>query len=381
MMIGVVIGAGILVVAAVCICMFLAFKMMVQNAERRLTEAFAQNQVNAMTANANAIDALLKPFKSDFEGFKTYTNNVNLKRAETDGRILTQVGNIEKYAQDLKRTEDALKSNNQLQGKDGEKILESILEAAHQEQGILYSTQDSLSLGDKRYRPDAQVWDAKNQYLIIDSKVSLLAYFEAMKHPENSPERSMQMKALASGIRGQVTELGRKNYPEKFAAEKADRYYVPLTAMFVPFDAPLQAALAADPSLWQHAIDNRVVFLTPLTLRAYLRLLYYVWQQAETARNVNAIRDAALELQKRAVNVVAKMLKLKDDLQNAQKAYDEIEKLVTSPDGRTKSIACAINDLTALVPNENLSSEKANGKTPAARAVAAVLNAGAGGLA
>ena len=87
-----------------------------------------------------------------------------------------------------------------------------------------------------------------------------------------------------------------------FADENKDRNYLPITAMFVPYEAPLMAALKAEPSLWQHAVENNVILITPLTLLAYLRLVYLAWQHEKEARNQAAIVDTARELLVRTNN-------------------------------------------------------------------------------
>ena len=87
-----------------------------------------------------------------------------------------------------------------------------------------------------------------------------------------------------------------------FSEENRDRNYLPITAMFVPYEAPLLEALKAEPSLWQHAAENNVVLITPLTLLAYVRLVYLAWQHEKEARNQQAIVDVARELLARMNN-------------------------------------------------------------------------------
>ena len=109
-------------------------------------------------------------------------------------------------------------------------------------------------------------------------------------------KKAEKLAQHVKSVRGKIDELARKKYPKVFSDEHPDRNYLPITAMFVPYEAPLMEALKAEPSLWQFAAENNVILVTPLTLLAYLRLVYLAWQHEKEARNQQAIVDTAREL-------------------------------------------------------------------------------------
>ncbi len=196
-----------------------------------------------------------------------------------------------RIAKSLQNVATALTSNTRFQGRKGEDILAEKLRQAGLEENVNFFLQQ----GTDTDRPDAQVRDTENRWLIIDSKVSLTAYMEYMDAADEATKAEKLAQHVAS-VRQKIDQLAKKKYPQVFAAENKDRNYLPITAMFVPYEAPLMAALKAEPSLWQFAAEHDVILITPLTLLAYLRLVYLAWQHEKEARNQAAIVDTAREL-------------------------------------------------------------------------------------
>lgn len=148
-------------------------------------------------------------------------------------------------------------------------------------------------------------------------------------------------------IREKIDMLARKNYPKVFAAEHRDRNYLPVTAMFVGYEAPLLEALKAESSLWKRAADNNVILVTPLTLLAYLRLVYLAWQHEKEARNQQEIVNTARELLLRMNNFLMTFEALGESLVGVQDEYNKAKGvLVDAP--HVQTIAKAANKLIDL---------------------------------
>ena len=174
----------------------------------------------------------------------------------------------------------------------------------------------------------------------------LTAYFQSLEAPDEAT-RAQRLAEHVLRVREKIDQLAKKNYPRTFAAEHRDRNYLPVTAMFVGYEAPLLEALKAEPSLWKRAADGNVVLVTPLTLMAYLRLVYLAWQHEKEERNQQEIVNAARELLSRMNGFLTAFESMGRALADAQAEYDRARGvLVDSP--RAQTIAKAANRLIDL---------------------------------
>lgn len=242
-------------------------------------------------SNQSNMNLLLAPLR---EQVKTLQELAEKTRVETNSlgvSMAKDVLDMGKIAKSLQNVASALSSNTRIQGRKGEEILAEKLRQSGLEEGVNFF----LQKGTVTDRPDAQVCDAENRWLIIDSKVSLTAYIDYVSAEDESVKAEKLQQHVAS-IRQKIDQLARKKYPKVFAEEHKDRNYLPITAMFVPYEAPLMEALRVEPSLWQYAAENDVFLITPLTMLAYLRLVFLAWQHEKEVRNQNEIVSAAREL-------------------------------------------------------------------------------------
>ncbi|MBR4938221.1 MAG: DNA recombination protein RmuC, partial [Kiritimatiellae bacterium] len=150
------------------------------------------------------------------------------------------------------------------------------------------------------------------------------AYGEA---PDEATKKA-RLAAHVASIRGKIDELVSRRYPEVFAKTHPERNYLPVTAMFVPHEAALMLALAEDPSLWQKAAEGNVILVTPLTLLAYLRLVYLAWQHEKQERNRQEIVDTARELLIRMNNFLTAFENFGKSIDALQREYDAAKGLM-----------------------------------------------------
>ena len=241
--------------------------------------------------NRTNMEGLLAPVRDQVKARQELAEKTRKETSLLGASMTKDVSSMDRIAKDLQGVAAALTSNTRFQGRKGEDVLAEKLRQAGLEEGVNFF----LQRGTDRDRPDAQVCDTENRWLIIDSKVSLTAYIEYMDAADETVKAEKLAQHVKS-VRGKIDELARKKYPKVFSDEHPDRNYLPITAMFVPYEAPLMEALKAEPSLWQFAAENNVILVTPLTLLAYLRLVYLAWQHEKEARNQQAIVDTAREL-------------------------------------------------------------------------------------
>ncbi len=282
-------------------------------------------------ANRANLDGLLAPVRDQVKILQELAEKAQ-RETHTLGVSMTKdVLDMGKIAKSLQNVATALSSNTRFQGRKGEDILAEKLRQAGLEEGVNFF----LQRGTDTDRPDAQVCDTENRWLIIDSKVSLTAYMEYMDATDETVKAEKLAQHVAS-VRQKIDQLARKKYPKVFSDENRDRNYLPITAMFVPYEAPLMEALKAEPSLWQHAAENNVILITPLTLLAYLRLVYLAWQHEKEARNQLEIVNTARELLARMNGFLTAFEDVGHALNSLSGTYDKAKGiLVDAPHAHT----------------------------------------------
>lgn len=276
-------------------------------------------KANLAETNQNNLKPMLSVLKEQMEKLHQAT-----MAAHDDNTTISHgVEAIKGMTEQLSGIAAALKANTRVQGRSGEDILAQKLREAGLEEGKTFFLQE----GTAEDRPDAQVCDAENRWLVIDSKVSLTAYFEA-EETDDEALRELRLDAHVASIRGKIDALARKKYPEALSKDHPERNYLPVTVMFVPYEAPLMAALERVPTLWQRAAEGNVLLLTPLTLMAYIRLVYLAWQHEKAERNQQQIVATARELLKRMNEYLVAFEGLGDSIERLRGDYESASRII-----------------------------------------------------
>lgn len=300
---------------------------------RTLQEQFANlaaDRIKAQSAdlsdmNKSQLDLILKPLKEQLVRLQDVTQAAQGDTARFKESMAKDVDAIGRIAKDLSGVAAALSSDTRYQGRKGEEILAEKLRQAGLEENVNFF----LQRGTDKDRPDAQVCDTENRWLIIDSKVSLTAYMEYMEARDEKTKEA-KLAAHVASVKGKIDQLAKKKYPKVFGEEHRDRNYLPITAMFVAYEAPLMEALKAQPSLWQYAAQNDVILITPLTLLAYIRLVYLAWQHEKESRNLQSIVDTARELLSRTNTFLKEFEEIGNAIAALNDTYGKARGLVVS---------------------------------------------------
>ena len=329
---------------------------------KTLREQFATLAAGAMKTqsadltalNRQQMEAALKPLRDQVARLQDATLKAEAAREGMGAAITRDVDSIARIARELSGAAGALRSDTRVQGRSGEDILAEKLRQAGLEENVNFFLQN----GTGSDRPDAQVRDTENRWLVIDSKTSLTAYMEYSEAKDDAT-RAAKLAAHVASVKGKIDQLARKKYPAALSAEFPDRNYLPVTAMFVPYEAPLEEALRADPSLWQTAAENNVILVTPLTLLAYLRLVYLAWQHEKEAKNQREIVDTARELLSRMNSFLLAFEELGGCIASLGNGYEKAKSVLVDSPG-AHSIAKSASKLLKLhVRLENRKGKKA----------------------
>jgi len=268
------------------------------------------------------LQQLLQPLKEKIKSFeenieKKYIDETkertNLK-AELS-RLLELNNTLNLQAQNLTT---ALKGENKTQGNWGEMILERILESSGLQKGEEYLTQVSdTNAQHKRIQPDVIVNLPENKHLIIDSKVSLVAYENFISSTDETV-RDGSMKSHLQSIRAHIKTLNEKNYQSASKLQSPD-----FVLLFMPIEAAFSLALQYDSELFNYAWERKVVLVSPTTLLASLRTISSVWKNERQTKNAQDIAEKAGNLYDKFVGFLKDMENIDKALKNAQHQYNE----------------------------------------------------------
>ena len=272
-------------------------------------EQLAAKQSALQENNRLQMDELLKPIKEQFADFKksveesktqnevnkkelqnTFEATMKLFQQEQQQAVLNLKEQTEKIGSDAANLTRALKGDSKMQGDGGEMVLETILENSglrkDEEFFIQENTKDEEG---KNYRPDVIVRFPEGRSVVIDSKVSLTAYSDALA-AEDEAEQERLMKAHALSVRKHIDELAAKDY------SKLVDDAIGFVLMFIPNETSYIAAMKQQPDLSRYAYQKKIIIISPSNLLMALQLAYNLWQYDRQNKNVEKIVKTAADL-------------------------------------------------------------------------------------
>jgi DNA recombination protein RmuC len=176
----------------------------------------------------------------------------------------------------------------------------------------------AVSSHERGVRPDVVVRLPGDKCLVLDAKAPLTAFLGAQADGIEPAERSRLLAAHATSLRGHVDSLATKAYWSAFTNTPE------MVVCFVPGDAILAAALAADPALFEYAQVRRVVLASPGTLLALLRTVAFTWQQDALTANAKVLLTLGSELYARLSTLGSHATRLGASLQRSVESYNSL---------------------------------------------------------
>ncbi|MGX5688412.1 DNA recombination protein RmuC [Arcticibacter tournemirensis] len=295
----------------------------------RILEEKSQKFTELNRAN---LDLLLHPLKENIKAFENKVDKVYQTEA-AERNILK--GEISKLMELNKQISDeannltkALKADSKKQGNWGEVVLDRILEASGLIQNESYIKQSSFTdENGNRLQPDVVVTLPDKKHLIIDSKVSLIAY-NKLVNCETEIERIQYLNDHITSIRSHIKNLCSKNYCDLYSINSPD-----FVLLFVPIESSFAIAVQHDIELFEFAWNKRVVIVTPSTLLATLKTISSVWKQEQQTRNAIDIATRAGALYDKFAGFLDDLKKIGDNLDKAKDAYSDAFNKLSSGNG------------------------------------------------
>ena len=313
-------------------------------AQTKLGE-FQQTARVELDGRHKAIADLVQPLKESLARVDGTLQDVEKDRAGSNAKLDEQLRALAHTHQSLQLETNklvrALRSPNQ-RGRWGEVQLRNVVERSGMVAYCDYAEKESVTSDGRRLTPDMIVRLPNGACIVIDSKVPIDAYLNAADHADDSA-RELLLKEHARQVRDHIRSLGAKSYWARFSPAPE------LVVMFLPGDPLLSTALQVDPSLFEFAVDQRVIPASPLTLVALLRTVATAWQQQRLAENAEEIQAMGKELYERLTTMADYVAQVGNALKRAGTAYDEF---VGSLDARVLVSARRFRDLGVSTPRE-----------------------------
>ena len=269
--------------------------------------------------NQSNLGQLLEPLRAKLDAFQGKVEEVYVQEGKDRSTLAEQVRQLldlnQTLSQDAKNLTSALKGSTKAQGSWGELVLERVLEASGLRKGEEYDLQDSQVREDgSRAQPDAVINLPEGRRLVVDSKVSLVAY-ERFMAAESEDERQVAMKAHLASIRNHIKGLGDKNYHALYGKS------LDFVLMFVAVEPAFMLAVTSDRDIFVEAWQRNVLLVSPSTLLFVVRTVAHLWRQEAQTRNAQDIAKRGAELYDKLVAFVTDLEQVGARLEKAKEAY------------------------------------------------------------
>lgn len=281
-----------------------------------------KNSEKFTAANQKNIGDVLNPLKEKIQLFEKKVEDTYQKglKDQTDLRAeLKKLHDLNsKISEEASNLTKALKGDVKKQGNWGEVVLERILERSGLNEGKQgYEKQFSDTTEDgKRIQPDVVINLPDNKHIIIDSKVSLLAYERAVNADTEENLQKYIREHLLS-LKAHIKGLSEKHYQSAMNLNSPD-----FVLLFIPIEASFSLAIQEDQELFTFAWDQKVVIVSPSTLLATLRTISSIWQQENQTRNALEIARQGGALYDKFVGFVSDMENMGKNLNTTRKTYE-----------------------------------------------------------
>jgi len=297
-----------------------------------------EKSVKFIEQNKTNMDIILNPLKDNIKRFEEQVQKSY--KTESDERITlkTEIKNLvdlnKQISEEANNLAKALKGDNKMQGNWGEHILENIFERSGLIKDQEYKKEYSVANEEGgRDRPDFVVLLPDNKHIVVDSKVSLVAYERAVNTLDIA-EREQYVKEHITSIRNHIKGLNERNYQAISTLNTPD-----FVLLFIPIESSFSIAVQADQELFNFAWDKKIVIVSPSTLLATLRTIASVWKQERQTKNALEIARQSGALYDKFVGFLEDMSKIEKSIDDSGKAYQSaINKLSTGSGNIVKRV-------------------------------------------
>ncbi len=287
-------------------------------AEQRLSAA-QELAVKDFEAREKKIDELVRPARDSLAKLDQELRQMENLRRSAEGQMTEQLRTL---GAQTTRLVDALKTPT-VRGRWGEIQLKRVVEIAGMVEHCDFFEQETHDSENGRLRPDLRIQLPGDRNVVVDSKVPLKAYLEAMESGDESA-RALKLVDHAGQVRAHIAQLSSRTYWD--ACRPTPEFVV----LFLPGEMFFSAALQHDPSLIEDAAAMKVILATPTTLIALLKAVSYGWRNEQLAENAQRISELGQELHERIATMASHLARLGGALGKAVEEFNNAARSMES---------------------------------------------------
>ncbi len=297
-----------------------ARETMAREFENLANRLFDAKQEHFSRSSQIQLQQIITPFRDQLKDFRSKIEETQQQDRARHHQLVGQIVELQKQSQqigmDAVNLTNALKGSNKVMGDWGEMILTNLLERMGFQKSRDYELQVSQASEEgRRLQPDVIIYLPDEKDLIVDAKVSLLAY-ERYCSDNDESKRSQALREHVDSIRSHVRNLGGKNYSEFVGRKRLD-----FVCMFIPVEAAFVSAVQQAPELLQEAYDKQILIVSPASLFVILRTVSALWQRDRQDKNVEQIVISAGKLHDQFVRFLESMQEVGTGLERANRGF------------------------------------------------------------
>lgn len=296
--------------------------------------------------NKAQMETILTPLQEKIGLFEQKVEQTHKESIDHHAALRQQIFGLQqvhaKMSEETLNLTKALKGDNKMQGNWGEMILESVLEKSGLEKDREYKTQASYTSDNgNRLQPDVVIYLPDNRHLVVDSKVSLVAYEQYINTTEKQEQNRFLHEHILS-IKRHIENLSDKNYYELYKGTSPD-----FVLLFIPIETAFSIAVNADNTLYTKAFEKNIVIVTPSTLLATLRTVETIWRQQKQQENAYEIARQAGLLHDKFVGLINDLTKIGKKLDETRNEYDSAFNKLSQGKGNLLTSVQKLKDMGA----------------------------------
>jgi DNA recombination protein RmuC len=266
---------------------------------RSTLETVRVEMTGDLTQRQTAVETVVRPLAESLAKLEAQIHELESARQRAYGGLEQQLQTMAQREIDLQKETASLVTAlraPQVRGRWGEITLRRVAELAGMVERCDFVEQTTQETESGRIRPDMTVRLPDDRTIVVDAKVPLTAYLDAVAASTDADRKNSLMRH-SQQVAKHVDQLSNKAYWAQF--QPAPEFVI----LFLPGDHFFSAALEYKPSLVEDAARVKILVATPSTLIAILKGVAYGWRQERMAANAEQIRQLAAELFDRFVTL------------------------------------------------------------------------------
>ena len=336
--------AGVLITSATGFFLYKVLSKVQETQFKQLAQdIFESNAQNFQTTTHHNVNSIVNPLKENIKDFKQQLDQMHKfdiqDRENFRTKMNQMISSASKIETEAGLLTQALTSDVKFQGDWGEIVLENILELSGLENGRDYQTQ--ITLKDKSqnsFRPDAIVNLPNQSHIIIDSKVSLKAYFDYI----NSEDKETALRNLKNSIQSHIDQLAKKNYHNLDSVKSPEFVY-----LFIPVEGVYSLLLKEYPNLIDESLKKNIILVSPVNLIANLKTVASLWRVEKQSKNAEVLAQKAGAMHDKFIMIVDDLHKLEGAIQKVAHLNENLITKVSTGKGNLISRANELKELGA----------------------------------